>query len=64
MMFIYKITEVYFLKSLRKYPDLTVAINDSAPYTPYLEFHKKFISTDIPLEVSQINLILSCTFGK
>ena len=37
MMFIYKITEVNFLMSLRKYHDVTVVtivLNDAAPYTP------------------------------
>ena len=33
MMFIYKITEVNFLMSFRKYHDVTIAINDAAPYT-------------------------------
>ena len=31
MMFIYKITEVNFLMSLRKYHDVTITINDAAP---------------------------------
>ena len=34
MMFIYKITEVNFLVSFRKYQDVTIAINDVEPYTP------------------------------
>ena len=56
MMFIYKITEVNFLMSFRNYHDLTIAINDSAPYTPCLESHKNLIATAIPLKISQINL--------
>ena len=34
MMFIYKITEVHFVMSMRKYHDVTIAINDAAPYIP------------------------------
>ena len=34
MMFIYKITEVNFLMSIRKYHDVTIVINDAAPYIP------------------------------
>ena len=56
MMFIYKITEVNFLMSLRKYHDVTIAINDAAPYTLCLESHKNLISTAIPLKISQIDL--------
>ena len=58
MIFIYKITEsdVNFLKSLRKCHDVTIAINDAAPYTLYLESHRKLILTAIPLKISQINL--------
>ena len=56
MMFIYKITEVNFLMSLRKYHDVTIAINDAAPYTPCLESHKNLILTAIQLRISQINL--------
>ena len=48
MMFIYKITDM----SLRKYHDVTIAINDATPYTSCLEYHKNLISTAIP----QINL--------
>ena len=56
-MFIFKIIEVNFLKSLCKYHDPTIAINDAAPYTLCLEPHKKkLISTAIPLKISQINL--------
>ena len=56
MMLIYKITEVNFLMSLRKYHDVTIAINDAAPYTTCLESHKNLISTAIALKISQINL--------
>ena len=59
MMFIYKISEVNFLMSLRKYHDVTIAINAAAPYMPYtpcLESHKNLISTAILLKFSQINL--------
>ena len=56
MMCIYKITEVNFLMSLRKYHDVTIALNDAALYTPCLESHKNLISTAIPLKISQINL--------
>ena len=34
VMFLYKITEVNFLMSLRKYYDVTIVINDATPYTP------------------------------
>ena len=56
MIFIYKITEINFIMSLRKYHDVTIAINDAVPYTPCLESHKNLISTAIPLKISQINL--------
>ena len=56
MMFIYNITEVNFLLSLRKHHDVTIAINDAAPFTPCLELLKNLISTAIPLKISQINL--------
>ena len=42
--------------SLRKYHDVTIAMNDAAPYTSCLESHKNLISTAIPLKISQINL--------
>ena len=42
--------------SLRFYHDVTIAINDAAPYLPCLESHKNLISIDIPLKISQINL--------
>ena len=55
-MFMYKIIEVHFLMSFRKYHDVTIAINDAAPYTPSLESHKNLISTAIPPKILQINL--------
>ena len=58
MMFIYKITEVNFLVSLRKYHDVSIAINNVAPYTTCSESHKNLISTDISLKISQINLTI------
>ena len=56
MMFIYKITQVNFLMSLRKYHDVEIAINDAAPYTPCLESYKNLISTATPFKFSQINI--------
>ena len=50
------ITEVNFLMFLRKYHDVTIAINDAVPDTPCLESHKNLISTAILLKISQINL--------
>ena len=41
--------------SLRKYHDMTIAINAAAPYTPCLESHENLILTAIPLKFSQIN---------
>ena len=58
MMFIYKIIEVNFLKFLRKFHDVTIAINGAVPYTPCLESHKNLISTAISLKISQINLTI------
>ena len=55
MMFIFKITEVNFLMFMRKYHDMTIAINDAAPYIQCLESHKNLNSTAIPLKISQIN---------
>ena len=50
-MFIYTITEVNFLKSLRKYHEVEIAINDAAQYTPCLESHKNLTPTDISLKI-------------
>ena len=41
--------------SLRKYHDVTIAINDAVPYTLCLESHKNLLSTAFPLKISQIN---------
>ena len=49
-MFIYKITEVNFLMSLRKYHDVNIAIIDAVPYTLCLESYKNLILTAIPLK--------------
>ena len=58
MMFKYKfkITEVTFCMSLRKYHDVTLAVNAAAAYTPCLRPHRKLILTAILLKISQINL--------
>ena len=56
MMFIYKITEVQFCMSLRKYHDLSVSANDAAANTQSLRPHRKLILTDILLKIEQINL--------
>ena len=58
MIFIYTISEVNFLISLRKYHDVTIAINDATPYTPSLESHKNLISTAIRLKILQINFLI------
>ena len=50
MMFIYNITELKICVSLRKHPDVTIAENDDAAYTPCLVTHKKLILTAIPLK--------------
>ena len=42
--------------SLRKYHDVTIAMNDYAPYTSCLESSKNLILTAIPFKISQINL--------
>ena len=56
MIVIYKITEVKFCISLRKYHDVTLAANVVAVYTTYLRPHKKLILTAILLKFSQNNL--------
>ena len=60
MMFIYKITEVKFCITLRKYHDVTITANDTAAYTQCLRHHKKLILTTILLKISQINLKVLC----
>ena len=42
--------------SMRKYHDVTIAINDAAPYIPCLESHKNLISTAFPLKIAKNNL--------
>ena len=37
---IFKITDVNFPMFMRKYHDVTIAINYAAPYIPCLAFHK------------------------
>ena len=56
MIFIYKITEVKFCISLRKYRDVTLAANEASAYTPFSRPYKKLILTAILLKCSQINL--------
>ena len=46
MIFIYKITEVKFCISLRKYRDETLAANDVSAYTQCSQSHRKLISND------------------
>ena len=41
---------------MRKYHDVTIAINDAAPYIPCLESHENLILTATRLKISQINL--------
>ena len=45
MMSIYKITEVKYCTSLRKYHEVTLAANDAAVYTPYLQPYKMLFYT-------------------
>ena len=56
MICIYKITEVKFCISLRKYRDVTLAANEASAYTQCSQPHRKLILTDIVLKFSQINL--------
>ena len=56
MIFVYKITEVKFCISLRKYRDVTLAANESSAYTPCSRPHRKLILTVMLLKFSQINL--------
>ena len=53
MMFIklYKTTEVNFFMSLGKYHDVTIAINNAAPYTQCLEYHKNLNATAIAFKI-------------
>ena len=36
--------------------NVTIAINNAAPYYPFLDSNKNLILTAIPLKISQINL--------
>ena len=56
MIFIYKITEVKFCISLRKYRDETLAANEASAYTQCSQPHRKFIVIAMLLKFSQINL--------
>ena len=56
MIFIYKITEVKFCISLRKYRDVTLAANEASAYTPCSRPHRKLILTAMVLKISQIIL--------
>ena len=56
MIFIYKITEVQFCISLRKYRDVTLAANEASVYTQCSQPYRKLILTAILLKFSQINL--------
>ena len=55
-MFIYKITEVNFCMSLRKYNDATLVANELSAYTPCLRPKRRLILTGFLLKFSQINL--------
>ena len=54
-MFIYKITEVKFCMSLRKYHDVTLAANDTAAYTLCSRPYRKRILIAMLFKFSQIN---------
>ena len=56
MIFIYKITEVKFCISLRKYRDVTLAANEPSAYTQCSQAHRKLILTAMQLKFSQIYL--------
>ena len=56
MIFIYKITEVKFCISLRKYRDETLAVNEDSAYTQCSQPYSKLILTAMLLKFSQINL--------
>ena len=51
-MFIFNITEVQICVSLCKHPDVKIAENDAAAYTPCLGPHRKLIMTAILQELS------------
>ena len=54
MMFIYKIAEVQFCRTLLKYPGVTLAANNAAAYIQCLRPLRKLILTVILLKISQI----------
>ena len=56
MIFIYKITEVKFCISLRKYRDVTLVGNEASAYTQCSQPHRKLILTAMQLKFSQMNL--------
>ena len=56
MIFIYKITEVKFCISLRKYNDVTLAAKEVSAYTQCSQPHRKLILRALLLKFSQINL--------
>ena len=55
MIFIYKITEVKFCISLRKYRDVILTANEASAYTPCSRLRRKLILTARLLKFSQIN---------
>ena len=56
MIFIYKIKEVKFCTSLRKYRDMTLAANETSAYTTSSQPHRKLILSAMQLKFLQINL--------
>ena len=56
MIFIYKITEVKFCISLRKYGNVTLAANEASAYTQCSQPHRKLILAAMLLKFSQIDL--------
>ena len=58
MIFIYKITEIKFCISLRRYRDVTLAANEASAYTQCSQPHRRLILTALLLKLSQINLKL------
>ena len=56
MIFIYKIKDVKFCISLRKYRDMTLAANETSAYTQCSQPRKKLILKAMQLKFLQINL--------
>ena len=56
MIFIYKITEVKFCISLRKYRNVTLVANEASAYTQCSQPHRKLKLTAMQLKFSRINL--------